>query len=194
MEHVAANIIAGATVLITVGFFVWFGVRAARRDKQYPLKIEYLDDGFVYHDAFGDTKVRWQDISSVEVKLEMHKGYAQRYSYGKTSKIWVLEIAAADESLLIFPHDFEKVSFDQFITMLQQRVYGSNQYFRGIVGDVDKFRENIPKPDFQAQMEADAFDQQIASRIAALGHPASMKEINIIIEEVERERKQEQFS
>lgn len=186
MEHVAANIIAGATLLITVGFCIWFGVRAARRDQQYPQKIEYLDDGFIYHDAIGDTRVRWKDISGAEVKQEFHKAFSHRYS---SANIWVLEITA-EKSFVIFPHDFETVDFNLFITTLQQRVYGSNPQFGGVVGAVDKFRADIPKSYMQA--ETDAFDQEIANRIAALGHPASMKELNKIIEEVERERKQTQ--
>lgn len=192
MEHVAANIIAGATLIITVGFCVWFGLRAARRDEQYPQKIEYLDDGFVYHDAFGDTRVRWQDIRLAEIKQEFHKAYSQRYNHGKSALIWVLAICTADKSLAVFPHDFETLDFTAFITMLQQRAMTSNPQFQGVVGDADRFKENIPCKHTPSQAAADAFDQQLTDRLATLGHPASMKEINSIIKELEQERKQEQ--
>jgi len=124
MEDMIAKIIASATVVITVGLCVWFGIRTARRNRQYLRKIEYLDDGFVYHGMISDTRVRWRDITSVAVKLETHTAYRGKYTRGKTSEYRVLDIATGRKSFAVFSEDFENVNFDEFVTTLERMVRG----------------------------------------------------------------------
>jgi hypothetical protein len=180
MEDMAANIIAYGTVFVTVGFCVWFGIRAGLRSKRYPRKIEYIDDGFVYHDMLSDKRVRWRDITLAEVKLEMHRGASPKYGRAKTTKYRALDITAGRKSFVIFAEDFEKVNFDEFIAAIEQRVRESNPQFRGIGGEVDKFRKDIPssEPEVDAGEEAaeNELDRRIESRVAALGREASRKE------------------
>jgi hypothetical protein len=156
----AGSIIAWGTVIVTVGFCVWFGIRAARRNKRHPRRIERLDDGFVYRDDFGDTRVRWRDITSVEARLETGLGYAPKGLRGKTTKSWVLDVAAGRKSFFIFSYDFEKVDFDEFIATLKQRVRESNPRFEGVGGDVDRFRENIPEPEPEVDAEEEAEERR----------------------------------
>lgn len=189
MEHVAAKIIAVATLIITVAGCIWFGLKAARREQQYPQKIEYLEDGFVYHDAFGDTIVRWQDITATEAKREK-RGYGAKY-YGEVKEHWVLDIFTGSKLLSILDDDFAAVSFDQFINTLQQKVYTANPQFRGISGDIHEFRTAITLPERQSvtqeKMRQDMFNRILQSKIAALGHPPDNKEALRLIEETERE-------
>lgn len=191
MENVAAKIIAYATLIITVGVCVWLGLKAARRDKQYPQKVEYLEDGFLYHDPFGDNTVRWQDITAVEVKQETHRAAAGKYSIGNSTEYWVLDIYTGKQSFFILSQDFDTASFDQFINILQQKVYASNPQFHGITGDLYKFRETVPKPESERaakeKMRQDMFDRIMQSKIAALGHEPNSKEAIRLIEETERE-------
>jgi len=191
MEHLAAKIIAYGTLIITVGLCVWLGLKAARRDKQYPQKVEYLEDGFVYHDPFGDNIVRWQDITAVEAKQETHRAAAGKYSYGKTTDYWVLDIFTGKKSFFIFSQDFDTNSFDQFVTALQQKACTSNPQFRGITGDIYKFRETVPLPEAvinaREQIKDEAFERILQSKISALGHPPNSREALRLIEETERE-------
>ena len=199
MENTIARIIAYSTAGITVGLCVGlgirWGIRANRREKQYIRKIDYLEDGFVYHDFLEDTQVRWNDIKKVEAKIETHNTYTGKYTRGKTKKNIVLHIITGQTDFSIFPEDFENVNFDEFVTTLEQQVHSTNPQFLGIGGDTERFRRALkvqqPKVDASVEAEEKEFDRRFEIRIAALGHPASPKERITIAKELQREMKKE---
>ncbi len=201
MENTIARIIAYSTVGITVGLCVglgtWWGFKASRREKQYPRKIDYLDDGFVYHDFLEDIRVRWSDINEVEAKIETHNTYAGKYTPGKTKNNIVIHITTGQTDFSIFPEDFENVNFDEFVSILEQRVHSNNLQFMGITGDIERFCRALKTEQLQVdeleelEDEEKEFDRRFEIRIAALGHPASPKERITIAKELQREMKKE---
>jgi hypothetical protein len=199
MENMIARIIAYSTAAITVGFCVGLGIRwgikANRREKQYPRKIGYLDNGFVYHDFLEDTRVRWSDIKKVEAKIETHNTHAGKYTRGKTKNNIVIHVTTSQTSFSIFPEDFENVNFDEFVTTLEQRVHLTNPQFMGIDGDTERFRRALKAQQLQVDASVEAeekeFDRRFELRLAALGHPASPAERITIVKELQREMKKE---
>ncbi len=155
MEAKIAHIIAWSTVVLTVGGCVWFGIRVAQRNKQYPRKIEYTEDGFIFHGPLGDTRVRWRDIASVEVKKETHRSYRGKYGRGGITEYLVLDVRTGRRSFAIFAEDFEQVDFDEFIALTEKRVRGNNPRFQGIRGDIGKFRGDIPSPGPEPEIDPD---------------------------------------
>ena len=197
MENTIARIISYSTAAITVGFCVglgiWWGIRANRREKQYLRKIDYLDDGLVYHDFLEDIQVRWSDIQKVEAKIETHNAYAGKYTRGKTKNNIVIHVTTSQTSFSVFPEDFENVNFDEFVTTLEQRVHSTNPQFMGLGGDTERFRRALkvqePQVDASVEAEEEEFDRRFEIRIAALGHPASSRERMTIVKELQREMK-----
>ncbi|MBP1711764.1 MAG: hypothetical protein H6Q49_1966 [Deltaproteobacteria bacterium] len=201
MENTIAGIIAYSTAAITValcvGLGTWWGIKANRREKQYPRKIDYLDDGFVYHDFLEDTQVRWSDIEKVEAKIETHNTSTGKYSRGKTTNNLVIHIKTTQTSFSIFPEDFENVNFNEFVSTLEQRVHSTNPQFMGIDGDTERFRRALkaqqPKVDASVEAEEKEFDRRFEMRTAALGHPVTTKERIAIVKELQREMKKERL-
>lgn len=199
MENLIAKIIAYSTLAITVGFCVGlgirWGIRANRREKQYLRKIDYLEDGFVYHDFLEDTQVRWADIKKVEAKIETHNTYAGKYTRGKTKNNIVINITTGQTDFSIFPEDFENVDFDKFVSTLERQVHAINSQFMGITGDIEKFcsalKARRTEVDATEEVQEKEFDRRFEIRIAALGHPATPKERITIAKELQREMKKE---
>jgi hypothetical protein len=199
MENTIARIIAYSTVGITVGLCVGlgirWGIRANLREKQYLRKIDYLEDGFVYHDFLEDTQVRWADIKKVEAKIETHNLYAGKYTRGRTKNNIVMNITTGQTDFSIFPEDFENVNFDKFVSTMEQQVHAINSQFMGITGDIEKFRSALKarrtEVDAIEEAQEKEFDRRFEIWIAALGHPASPKERITIAKELQREMKKE---
>ncbi len=188
-HHAAANIIAWGTLIITVSGIVGFGLLIARRNKRYPKKIEYLDDGFLYHGTLGDTRVRWRDIVSARVKKYQGTTFRQHTGRGRTTNLWTLDIIAGKKDFFIDEMDFETINFDEFIENLENRVREGNPGFKGISGDIEKLRGAIQKP-YQMTAEEIAEDaasddliRRVESRIAAVGRPVTEKERRVILME-----------
>jgi hypothetical protein len=201
MENTIAGIIAYSTAAITVtlcvGLGTWWGIKANRREKQYPRKIDYLDNGFVYHDFLEDIRVRWSDIKKVAAIIETHNTYAGKHTRGKTKNHVVIHVTTSQTSFSIFPEDFENVNFDEFVTTLEQRVHSTNPQFMGIDGDTERFRralkEQQPQVDTSVEAEEKEFDRRFEMRITALGHPVTTKERIVIVKELQREMKKERL-
>lgn len=141
--------------------------------------------------------MRWSDINEVEAKIETHNTYAGKYTPGKTKNNIVIHITTGQTDFSIFPEDFENVNFDEFVSILEQRVHSNNLQFMGITGDIERFCRALKTEQLQVdeleelEDEEKEFDRRFEIRIAALGHPASPKERITIAKELQREMKKE---
>lgn len=187
--HVIAHIIGWSTAVITVGGIIWMGVRIARRNTQFKQKIEYLPDGFLYHGPMSDIKIKWKDITAARIELFT----PIRWKGRSGTSFHILSIDARKKSFFIAPEDFEHSNFDEFISALEKNVRIFNPRFKGIEGDPELIRKEIPQPyiptreEIEEDRKADEVTLRVEERIAALGRPVSQKERRkIVMEELKK--------
>jgi hypothetical protein len=148
----AVDVIVWGTALGTVALCVGLGIRIARRNKRFPAKIEYLDDGFVYHGALGDKRVRWRDITSAQMRTVEVQSYRYKrvVGRGRGEQLFLVVKAGGDE-IDIFPEDFGRAAFGEFKARLER----SSSGIPAIGGTVRDFERRVPRDRSEEEEDED---------------------------------------